>query len=489
MPPRRHPRSWLAGRLRSAAGAVQRLAGRVEPAGAPARSDPPKAAPPTLGTPTVGAPALGAPAVAPRRFGEPPQHWLDLVAAHAPGLLHDLDVGRPAAATTEGRDDPADGSGFDDRIDQDGPDRWTELTRPTRPAGEGAGLPADPVDRRAPGTVGHRAPGTVGHRAPGTVGRRAPGTVGRRAPGTDGRSGHATSMSGPDAAAHSSGSGRPASATPGTVGGDGTVDAAYGVDGPEAVSGVGRPDGSRSTGATGESTHASRAADRSGGPEMDGASPRVGSDASDGAVTAEVPRAPDADRRPPGRLRDGWRQRVPSRRVAATEPAPVDTPATDPKEQPRVGNPTRPAAPPLRTHPAEILEDFGPSRGTFLPRSTTDSAGGGGAAGGGAAGGGGLWPALPDELARSGQQVGERVGQHTAPRNGAAARAAGVGWIGSVHREPGGGRGPENTGSQADATAFDRWPALPDDTALWSVAGAALDTAQLGRLDREQAGG
>ena len=33
MPPRRHPRSWLAGRLRSAAGAVQRLAGQVEPTG------------------------------------------------------------------------------------------------------------------------------------------------------------------------------------------------------------------------------------------------------------------------------------------------------------------------------------------------------------------------------------------------------------------------------------------------------------------------
>ncbi|WP_269639473.1 hypothetical protein [Micromonospora chokoriensis] len=41
---------------------------------------------------------------------------------------------------------------------------------------------------------------------------------------------------------------------------------------------------------------------------------------------------------------------------------------------------------------------------------------------------------------------------------------------------------------QADATEFDPWPALPDDTALWSVAGAALDTVQVTRLDREQAG-
>ncbi|MGC4866529.1 hypothetical protein ACLQ3B_13975 [Micromonospora sp. DT53] len=41
---------------------------------------------------------------------------------------------------------------------------------------------------------------------------------------------------------------------------------------------------------------------------------------------------------------------------------------------------------------------------------------------------------------------------------------------------------------QADATAVDPWPALPDDSALWSVAGAALDTAELTRLDREQVG-
>ncbi|MEU8287789.1 hypothetical protein AB0C01_26015 [Micromonospora sp. NPDC048905] len=58
-------------------------------------------------------------------------------------------------------------------------------------------------------------------------------------------------------------------------------------------------------------------------------------------------------------------------------------------------------------------------------------------------------------------------------------------WIGSARRDPG-AQGPEST---ADATAFDRWPALPDDTALWTVAGTALDNAQLTRLDREQAGG
>ncbi|MET8094787.1 hypothetical protein [Micromonospora sp. NPDC005220] len=61
-------------------------------------------------------------------------------------------------------------------------------------------------------------------------------------------------------------------------------------------------------------------------------------------------------------------------------------------------------------------------------------------------------------------------------------------WIGSAYRDPGGGRGPASAVFQADAAEIDRWPALPDDSALWSVAGAALDTAQLTRLDREQAG-
>ncbi|MGC4813908.1 hypothetical protein ACLQ29_25535 [Micromonospora sp. DT228] len=95
-----------------------------------------------------------------------------------------------------------------------------------------------------------------------------------------------------------------------------------------------------------------------------------------------------------------------------------------------------------------------------------------------------MWPALPGERARPGQQGGESVGPHAALRDGPAAGAAGFGWIGSAHRDPGGRRGP----GQPDAAA-DRWPALPDDSALWSVAGAALDTAHLTRMDREQAGG
>lgn len=480
MPPRRRPRSWLAGRLRSAAGVVQRLAGRVEPAG-------------HLPTPSQ------APVATPRRFGEPPQHWLDLVAAHAPGLLHDLDLDPPGAEPAEGRDEPAGGPGFGDRLDQDGPDRWTAATRPAHPVGEDAGFPADSMDGRAPGTVGRRAPGTVGSRP-----------------------GRATSTSGTDLAGHPDGRGRAASATRATVGDGATVDPAYGVDGPEMATGGGGPDGSHSTSGTGRSAHASSAADRPGGPGMSGAGPpRGSSDAFAVALTAEVPLASDGDRRSPGRLLDGWRLRPPFGRVAATGPARDGTPAADSRGLPRIGEPTSPASPPTptaHTAPVEILEDFGPSRGTYLPRSTTDSAGVAGAspdrgvgrhgrstvgeadtgwgsteggmtaAGGVAVTGDGLWPALPDDRARSGQRVGERWGPGAGDRNGSAARAAGVAWTGSAYRDPGVGRGPESAVFQADATALDPWPALPDDTALWSVAGAAVDTAQLTRLDREQAG-
>ncbi|MGA5309168.1 hypothetical protein [Micromonospora taraxaci] len=67
-------------------------------------------------------------------------------------------------------------------------------------------------------------------------------------------------------------------------------------------------------------------------------------------------------------------------------------------------------------------------------------------------------------------------------------RTADVAWIGSAHHDPGGGRLPERRVIQADATAFGPWPALPDDRAVWTVPGDVLDTAHLGRLDREQAG-
>jgi len=82
---------------------------------------------------------------------------------------------------------------------------------------------------------------------------------------------------------------------------------------------------------------------------------------------------------------------------------------------------------------------------------------------------GGPWLALPGEPAPPGHPT--------------AQRDAGTGTAG-------GGRatGIDGPPPSAAARSVDPWPALPDDTALWSVAGASVDTTQLTRLDREQAG-
>ncbi|MEU7847816.1 hypothetical protein AB0B74_17675 [Micromonospora parva] len=80
-------------------------------------------------------------------------------------------------------------------------------------------------------------------------------------------------------------------------------------------------------------------------------------------------------------------------------------------------------------------------------------------------GDGDRWPDLPGERARSGPP------------------AALPGWDTVDGRATGIATPPVGS-----ARGDDPWPALPDDSALWSVAGPALDTAQLTRLDREQAG-
>ncbi|SCF13580.1 hypothetical protein GA0074696_2936 [Micromonospora purpureochromogenes] len=112
-PPRPGPRSWLARRLRDAADAVERdLAPTTggSPDGTPPDRPPARVRP--------GVPSAEAARDVPRRPGQPPEHWLRLVAAHAPGLLRGLDVdpdalpdaGSPAGAR-DPRGGPADGAG------------------------------------------------------------------------------------------------------------------------------------------------------------------------------------------------------------------------------------------------------------------------------------------------------------------------------------------------------------------------------------------
>ncbi|WP_431915747.1 hypothetical protein [Micromonospora wenchangensis] len=94
MPRRPRPRDWLATRLRATADAVA-----PAPAGLPAGPATPSTDP---------AVRWAGPAPASRGPGQPPEHWLRTVAAHAPGLLHDL-VG-PAAADPPGPPPTADAS-------------------------------------------------------------------------------------------------------------------------------------------------------------------------------------------------------------------------------------------------------------------------------------------------------------------------------------------------------------------------------------------
>ena len=93
MPQRPRPRNWLAARLRAAAEAVDPAAGPTAPvadqAGRFAAPTTPVAGP-TLAPPARRPDPADPAASAPRRPGQPPEHWLRVVAAHAPGLLHDL---------------------------------------------------------------------------------------------------------------------------------------------------------------------------------------------------------------------------------------------------------------------------------------------------------------------------------------------------------------------------------------------------------------
>ncbi|MFC8617862.1 hypothetical protein ACFT9M_15810 [Micromonospora purpureochromogenes] len=119
-PPRPGPRSWLARRLRDAADAVERWDPAPTAGGPPAGTPDLPPAHATPGLPLPGArpdlPSTEATREVPRRPGEPPEHWLRLVAAHAPGLLRGLDVdpdalpdAKPPTGPRDPRGGPADG--------------------------------------------------------------------------------------------------------------------------------------------------------------------------------------------------------------------------------------------------------------------------------------------------------------------------------------------------------------------------------------------
>ncbi|MGW4680699.1 hypothetical protein ACWEOS_19735 [Micromonospora taraxaci] len=495
MPPRQRPRNWLASRLRSAAGAVERLAGRVEPVGQP-RQEPPSDPP--------------------RRFGEPPQHWLDVVATHAPGLLRDLDLDTAPADAGRLRDDRPDGLGTDGAVpgSPDGPTRPSTVDRdgksvgePSRPSVGSAGFPAagtrDTASTGSAQTGGRRRPSgarggfgapdvtatadDIGTRVgpdPGAVG--SPDTVGT--PATAGFLGaagvHGTAGSLP-----------PTGGFPAAAGARGTAGLTA-PDGPHGTAGfpatpvghgttgigrVGSPDASSIHGTSapsygGDMSHtsapgrsdASWPAGETAGSigELDGST--IGNPADD---TPGGWGTPDGHAGQPGRTRPG--------RLGRTRPGRLGSP---------YGRDAATSSPaPAPAAPGGIVAASGRNRrqGSALAAASGDAGWDGPAVEVG-----GSWPALPDERARPDHR---RPDQHVARPGGWRGSDSGtVGApVGGAPRDPVGGRWPvsiEFPSTEIGSPAADPWPVLPDDGAVWAVPGDVLDAAHLGRLDREQAG-
>ncbi|MGC4746165.1 hypothetical protein ACLQ28_10940 [Micromonospora sp. DT201] len=504
MPPRQHPRSWLAGRLRSAAGAVQRLAGRVEPAGQLPPSEEPTAAP--------------------RRFGEPPQHWLDLVSAHAPGLLHDLDFDMSPVGSEDAsaRDDRPGETASIGRLGGDGAAPAPAGALASRPSASGG---AAAVRRGGPGTSGFATPD------------------GSRPPGGTGRSGRTPAAGdGPPSTAGSFGGGGARASGPDTPAGP------SGLDAPE------RPAGSVRPGAWGDTAGVGgNGPPRAGQPDQP-VHPLIrpaipGPLASPGdhhehrtddlEPTPRAPRSPLDPRRPPattgdvladrlsaahdglrsdqdGSADDQTRRRASHPRFAGGHPRFADGQPRFADGQPGFadgqpgfadGQPgfadgqgdavgTRPSGPgnaAARRAPAWPDLDA-------VDRVTTWTGSAGATVAGDAEGttndrrrdldhtaGDWPWLTLPDEPARPRQQqwrsAGQRVDEMDAVGGGA--------WAGAWGPGPAAGRRSASTGpwsSAIEARVTDPWPALPDDATLWTVPGDALNDAELARLDREQAG-
>ncbi|MET7946964.1 hypothetical protein [Micromonospora sp. NPDC005324] len=472
MPPRRRPRSWLAGRLRSAAGAVQRLAGRFEPA---------DHLPPPPQTP----------AATPRRFGEPPQHWLDLVAAHAPGLLHDLDLDPPGAGNAEAGA-RSDGRGESTgQVDADGADPVADA-RTGRLGGlgrldSGAGV-------GGPGASGDKGP-TRSRAESRTGGPGRPSRAGDQPDGTAaGPFGDGTPSSSSDLTTPSAGSTWPDASTPPT--------GSTRPPGPgAAMPPVRRAAGGDTTAidtttvdTTTVDTTAldTTAVDAGGLPRADGPRQPVRSmvfgphsspigrphpaEAEATRTTSRPPldalRSGEVDRwrspeslpvRPGGR--DGFRGDSADGRVRSGENQSGhvrgDAPSAARTSRGDTGAVHRPLDRPARGGAGESWTGSTATKAgdpSTSVRGDVDRLVDGGP-----------WLALPGESAPPGRPV--------------ALRDGGTGTAG-------GGRttGIDGPPPSAAARSVDPWPALPDDTALWSVAGAAVDTAQLTRLDREQAG-
>ncbi|MEV1012400.1 hypothetical protein AB0I89_01345 [Micromonospora sp. NPDC049801] len=441
MPPRRRPRSWLAGRLRSVAGAVQRLAGRVDtPTAEPER-----------------------PADPPRRLGEPPQHWVDLVAAHAPGLLRELDLDVDQAAPTRDETPPSrrqDRSG--DPVDSASP---RVAGRTGRPVAAAHGRPGDPHPRARPVGAGDHAYPGPGPDGPGHPDGESERRLPKIRPAT------------PDGATSSSGTAR----SDGAASANGR-DGAASVGRPFRAPGVAHPGQTVATPGTatqlpptpvppGEGFDTSaRASSRR--PTLDATTARHGRGGGrvDGPSWPALPGEParparlgehptERHARPhAGHHLEQHRDRLPDQRAGRlgehhrrgrSKPSPEQHANRLPDQQPtgRRGGPEGPDQHDTPHHGQHTR----PDRDQRADNPYADGRRGG-------------------EVGRWDAQPGYRTG--TAE-------------VDSAGHWPVSAPFP----SAAVAPGVDPWPALPDDGPLWTVPGATLDAGHERRLDREQAGG
>ncbi|MEV4211389.1 hypothetical protein [Micromonospora sp. NPDC049662] len=447
MPPRRRPRSWLAGRLRSVAGAVQRLAGRVDtPTAEPER-----------------------PADPPRRLGEPPQHWVDLVAAHAPGLLRELDLDVDQAAPT--RDETPPGAAPTRRPDRSG-DPGDPAFRPVagrtdRPVAGRTDRPTaaqgrfgDPRPRARPGGAEDHV-----HRGPESGGPRP----------ADGGSERRLSIirpAIPDGSTSSSGTARS----------EGSASA----NGRDSAASVGRP--FRAPGVA----HPGEAVATPGAASHLPPTPGPPGERVEGFGTSEraLSRRSALDATTSRHGRGGGREGGPS------WPALPDEPAGPARlgEHPTEGHARPHAGHHLEQHSDRPPEHQLPGRSRQSPEHRASR----------------LPAPQPTgrygEPERPDQHDAPRHGQHPRPNRDQRVDNpyAGVrrgGEVGRWDARPGYETGTvevDSVGHWPVSTPFpsvavgpgvDPWPALPDDGPLWTVPGAALDAGHERRLDREQAGG
>lgn len=535
-PPRPGPRSWLARRLRDAADAVERWDRAPSAGGSPAGTTPdlpPAHATPGLPEARPEVPSAEARRDVPRRPGQPPEHWLRLVAAHAPGLLRGLDVDSgalsdagPSAGARDPRGEPADGVGGNRPPARSGTPALPR-TGPVPPGMAGDSWPRHPGGvlgswpGEADAAVGARRGDPNGGSWPGEPGtgvgswagdsgadpRPGPVTAGNRPDGVIGTAGPSSSAAG-GLPGVSDPSGRPGAAAPDSRPGP-----------PPAHSWPGRPEhhwSGQPERRVGRSAEVDRSPGRGAGahpgpaawrirPAVPG--PAAGFNDRSHSRPGDGGAHPHREALPPAGPAEPRVGRV-DQSGPATGQGPVTAPCEGTTADGRAGTATDPAHRPGTTGEDGVGAFRFPAPWSVPTGARAATGHPGPPAGPGA---GRARGAYPGDLARTAEHPGVAAAARTGfdSASWSADRwppaQPGDGWPDAVAPTPapdpwpvlpdgpagGGAGGVPPTGATttgpAGRWAGDPWPALPDDPA-WRPATGDADGERLRRLDHEQRG-